>query len=307
MVHGQSVSYAEIGNVPGPAKETVMSSLRQQMQSDMVLRGLAERTQESYIAAIVGIAKYYRRSPDQLSQDEINHYLLHLIEERKLSWSTTNQAACALLFLFRVTLKQPETAFAIPHRKVGSKLPEILSRDEVGLILAATANLTHHTLLMTTYAAGLRVAEVCALRVSDIDSERMMLRVECGKGAKDRYSLLSPRLLDMLRLYWQAERPGTWLFPRRSDASLSIDVETAQRMYWAAKKRAGITKEGGIHSLRHAFATHLLESGVDIHTRQRLMGHSHIATTARYFHLKEQLAKTGSPLDLLPAVDLITP
>lgn len=284
-----------------------MSPLRQQMQSDMVLRGLAERTQEAYIAAIVGIAKYTHRSPDQLSQAEIEQYLLHLIEERKLSWSTTNQAASALRFLFRVTLKQHNAAFAIPHRKVGSKLPEILSRDEVGQILAAAPNLTHHTLLMTTYAAGLRVAEVCTLRVADIDSARMMLRVECGKGAKDRYSLLSPRLLDMLRLYWQATRPVMWLFPRRSDDRRPIDVETAQRMYWAAKKRAGITKQGGIHSLRHAFATHLLESGVDIHTIQRLMGHGHISTTARYFHLKEQCVKNGSPLDLLPAAERIAP
>jgi integrase/recombinase XerD len=273
------------------------------MQSDMVLRGLAARTQEAYIAAVIGIAKHTHRSPDLLSPDEIQQYLLHLIEERKLSWSTTNQAACALRFLFRVTLKQPDAAFAIPHRKVGAKLPEILSRDEVGLILAAPANLTHRVLLMTTYAAGLRVAEVCALRVSDIDSSRMMLRVECGKGAKDRYSLLSPRLLDMLRLYWQASHPRTWLFPRRSDATRSIDVENAQRMFYAAKKRAGIAKEGGIHSLRHAFATHLLESGVDIHTIQRLMGHGHLSTTARYFHLKEQIAKTGSPLDLLQPID----
>ena len=173
-------------------------------------------------------------------------------------------------------------------------------------ILAASTNLTHHTLLMTTYAAGLRVAEVCALRVADIDSERMMLRVVCGKGAKDRYTLLSPRLLDMLRLYWQASRPRTWLFPRRSDDSLPIDIGNAQKMYYAAKKRAGITKEGGIHSLRHAFATHLLEAGVDVHTIQRLMGHGHLSTTARYFHLKEQVAKTGSPLDLLPAIDAIS-
>lgn len=284
-----------------------MSPLRQQMQSDMALRGLAARTQESYIAAIVGITRYTRRSPDQLSQDEINQYLLHLIEERKLSWSTTNQAACALRFLFRVTLRQPDAAFQIPHRKTGSTLPEILSRDEVGLILAAAANLTHHTLLMTTYAAGLRVAEVCALRVADVDSGRMMLRIVCGKGAKDRTSLLSPRLLDMLRLYWQAERPRTWLFPRRSDPSRSIDIKTAQRMYYGAKQRAGIIKEGGIHSLRHAFATHLLESGVDIHTIQRLMGHGHISTTARYFHLKQQLAQSGSKLDLLPEVERIAP
>lgn len=131
----------------------------------------------------------------------------------------------------------------------------------------------------------------------------MMLRVECGKGAKDRYSLLSQRLLDMLRLYLQATRPRTWLFPRHSDPSFPIDVRTAQRIYQLAKKRAGITKEGGIHSLRHAFATHLLESGVDIHTISKLMGHNHIATTSRYFHIKEQLAKSGSPLDLLPAVE----
>lgn len=285
-----------------------MSPLRQQMQSDMQLRGFADRTQEAYLAAIVGIARHYHRSPDQLTSQEIEQYLLHLINERKLSWSTTNQAASALRFLFRTTLKQPEAAFPIPHRKVGAKQPAILSRDEVGRILAASAiHLTQHALLMTTYAAGLRVAEVCALRVTDIDSSRMMLRVVCGKGARDRYSLLSPRLLDTLRRYWQATRPRTWLFPRRSDPSRSIDIETAQRMYYRAKKRAGITKQGGIHSLRHAFATHLLESGVDIHTISRLMGHGHISTTARYFHLKEQLAEAGSRLDLLPTVEIMTP
>lgn len=274
------------------------------MQSDMVLRGLAPRTQEAYTAAIVAVARHTHQSPDQLSQDQIQQYLLHLINERKLSWSTTNQAASALRFLFHITLKQPATAIEIPYRKVGSKLPEILSREEVGRILVASSiNLTHHTLLATTYCAGLRLAEICALRVSDIDSHRMMLRVECGKGAKDRYSLLSERLLAMLRLYWQATRPRTWLFPRHSDPSMPIDVRTAQRIYHLAKKRAGITKEGGIHSLRHAFATHLLESGVDIHTISKLMGHNHIATTSRYFHIKEQLAKTGSPLDLLPAVE----
>jgi integrase/recombinase XerD len=280
-----------------------MSPLRQQMRSDMVLRGFAASTQEAYIAAVVGIARYTHRSPDQLSAVEIEQYLLHLIEERKLSWSTTNQAASALRFLFRVTLKQPDTSFQIPYRKVGTKLPDILSREEVGTILAATANLTQHALLTTTYAAGLRVAETCALRVSDIDSSRMMLRVVCGKGAKDRYSLLSLHLLNVLRLYWQATHPRTWLFPRRGDDTQPIAVDNAQRMYYAAKKRAGITKQGGIHSLRHAFATHLLESGVDIHTIQRLMGHGHISTTSRYFHLKEQLARSGSPLDLLKPVD----
>lgn len=295
------------GMFPATAKETSMSPLRQQMQSDMQLRGFAARTQEAYLAAIVGIAKYYRRSPDQLTPQEIEHYLLHLINERKLSWSTTNQAASALRFLFRTTLKQANAAFPIPHRKAGVKQPDILSRDEVGRLLAAAAiHLTQHALLTTTYAAGLRVAEVCALRVADIDSSRMMLRVKCGKGARDRYSLLSPQLLDTLRRYWHASHPRTWLFPRNSDPSRCIDVDTAQRMYYRAKKRAGITKQGGIHALRHAFATHLLESGVDIHTISRLMGHSHLSTTSRYFHLKEQLAKTGSKLDLLPAADIMT-
>lgn len=280
-----------------------MSPLRKQMQADMVLRGLAPRTQEAYISAIVGIAKHTRRAPDQLSQDEIQQYLLHLINERKLSWSTTNQAASALRFLFRVTLKQPEAAFIIPYRRVGAKQPEILSRDEVAQLLGGTRNLTHRALLTTTYAAGLRVGEVCALRVGDIDSDRMMLRVTCGKGAKDRYSLLSPELLATLRQYWQASRPRTWLFPGRDDDSRPIAIDTAQRMYYAAKKRAGITKQGGIHSLRHAFATHLLEAGVDIHTIGQLMGHGHITTTARYFHLKQQSVKSGSPLDLLRAVD----
>jgi site-specific recombinase XerD len=292
-----------LGDIPDIEEEIVMSPLRKQMQSDMALRGLAPRTQEAYLAAIAGIARHTHRSPDHLSPDDIQQYLLHLINERKLSWSTTNQAACALRFLFRVTLKQPESTFIIPYRRVGSKQPEILSRDEVAHLLAGTANLTHRALLTTTYAAGLRVAEVCALRVSDIDSSRMMLRVTCGKGAKDRYSLLSPQLLEILRQYWQASRPRIWLFPGRADPACHIDVCTAQRMYYAARKRAGITKQGGIHSLRHAFATHLLEAGVDIHTIQQLMGHGHITTTARYFHLQAQSVKSGSPLDLLRTVD----
>ena len=275
-----------------------MSPLRKQMEADMVLRGLADRTREAYIAAVVGIAKYYGRSPDQLTEEEIERYLLHLIEARKLAWATTNQAACALTFLFHVTLKQAQTSFRIPRRKLPSKLPEILSREEVRGILQASANLKHRTLLTTTYAAGLRVSEVCSLKVSDIDSERMMLRVESGKGAKDRYTLLSPRLLDLLRLYWRASRPVTWLFPTRDGRC--IDTTQAQKMYYAAKRRAGITKEGGIHSLRHAFATHLLEAGVDVHTIQRLLGHGHLSTTARYFHLKQHVVTTASPLDLLP-------
>ena len=204
-------------------------------------------------------------------------------------------------FFFHVTLKQPVTTFVIPARKAPAKLPEILSREEVDRILASCLNIKHRALLTATYAAGLRASETCALQVSDIDSERMMLRVDSGKGGKDRYTLLSPRLLDTLRLYWRATRPGCLLFPK-ADGKRPIDVSQIQKIYYAAKRRAGVVKQGGIHSLRHAFATHLLEAGVDIHTIAQLMGHDNISTTTRYLHLRQQVAKTNSPLDLLSSL-----
>jgi site-specific recombinase XerD len=278
-----------------------MSPLRQQMIADMQLRGLAPRTQKAYLAVVEQLADYYHQSPAHLTQNQIQCYLLHLIEERKLAWSSTNQAACALRFLYRTTLRQPDTYCCIPARKTAAQLPEILSPNEVARLLDACLLLKHRALLMTTYAAGLRVAETCALKVDDIDSDRMMLRIEGGKGGRDRYSLLSPALLDTLRQYWRAERPRRWLFAKR-DGNGPIDVSHAQKAFYRAKRRAGIHKQGGIHSLRHAFATHLLEAGVDIHTIGRLMGHDKITTTARYLHLRQQQAKTNSPLDLLSAL-----
>jgi site-specific recombinase XerD len=286
---------------PDTAKEAVMSPLRKQMQADMVLRGLASRTQDAYMAAIAGLARHYRRSPEHLTEEEVQQYLLHLIQERKLAWSSTNQAACALRFFFHVTLKRPDAGFTIPSRKTPSKLPEILSRCEVDAIIGACTCLRHRALLMTIYAAGLRVTEACLLKVSDIDSTRMMIRVANGKGGKDRYTLLPPRLLDTLRLYWQASRPVDWLFPK-TDGTRPVHISQVQKMFHAAKRRARITKQGGIHSLRHAFATHLLEASVDIHTIGRLMGHDKITTTARYLHVKQQVASTDSPLDLLSAL-----
>jgi integrase/recombinase XerD len=282
-------------------KETVMSPLRNQMQADMVLRGLALRTQEAYIACVAGLARYYRRSPEHLTDGEVQKYLLHLIEERKWAWSSTNQAACALRFFFHVTLKRPDTSFLIPSRKTPSKLPEILSKAEVECIIGACTCLRHRALLMTIYAAGLRVSEACLLKVADIDSTRMMLRVANGKGGKDRYTLLPPLLLETLRLHWQTSRPAEWLFPK-SDGARPVDISQVQKMFHAAKRRARVTRQGGIHSLRHAFATHLLEAGVDIHTIGHLMGHDKITTTARYLHVKQQVATTDSPLDLLSAL-----
>ena len=294
-------------------KVITMTALRQQMENDMVLRGMAVRTRGSYIEAVRGLAKFYRRRPDAISVEEVQGYLLHLLQERRLSYSTCNLVTNGLRFVlylikagllpvrffYRITLGQNETEFCLPRPKVPQRLPEILSREEIERLLAVTTNLKHRVLLMTTYSAGLRVSEVARLKVSDIDSQRMTLRVDQGKGAKDRYTLLSKRLLSELRRYWQAYRPREWLFPLR-DGRGPIDPRSAQKIYYHAKEKAGIRKQCGIHGLRHAFATHLLEAGVDLHRIQRLLGHGHITTTMRYFHLAQRhLESTASPLDLL--------
>ncbi len=280
-----------------------MKTLRQQMDDAMVLRGFAPRTRETYLGAVKGLAKHYRRAPDLLSSQDVQDYLLHLVVERKLAYSSVNQAASACRFLYEAVLRRPLSRYDIPMAKVPKTLPHILSRDELTRLFAVESNPRGRTLLMTTYAAGLRVSEVCALQLSDIESaaDRMCLKVRGGKGGKDRYTLLSPKLLATLRDYWRLFRPRSWLFPN-PDGTGPIAIQTAQRMYWAARDRAGIGREGGIHTLRHCFATHLLESGVDIHTIQRLLGHSHVATTMRYFHLAQQkVTGATSPLDLLDA------
>ena len=276
-----------------------MSALRKQMEADMVVRNFSVRTRESYVASVRGLAKYYKRSPDTLSEDEVQRYLLYLIEERKLAWSSVNVTASALKFLFNVTLKRKAAEFAVPGPHQPQTLPQILSREEVMRVIDAAANPKHRTILLTVYAAGLRVSELCHLKVADIDSGRMTLRIEQAKGAKDRYALLSPKLLKELRLYWATYRPKTWLFPGPRNPELPLLDSTVQRIFYRAKDRAGITKRCGIHGLRHAFATHMLEGGVNVHTIQRLMGHRDLSTTTRYFHLARQhLAQTPSPLEL---------
>lgn len=277
-----------------------MGALRERMDKDMVLRGMSERTRESYLYAVKALAKHYWRSPDQLSEQEVQDYLLHMIQERKLAWSTCNIAANGLRFFYHVTLKRAEAAFSIPRRRQPQRLPQILSREEVQRLIELTAHPKHRMLLMVTYAAGLRVSEVVHLRVTDIDAQRGTIRVEQGKGAKDRYSLLSPRLLEELRAYWKLYRPRQWLFPMTRQPDRPMDASSAGRIFYHAKARAGITKRCGIHGLRHAFATHLLESGVDVHTIQRLLGHGCLASTARYLHVAQKdLSRTPSPLDLL--------
>jgi integrase/recombinase XerD len=282
-------------------QETSMTPLRQQMQDAMILRGFALRTQQSYLAAVTALARYYHASPDTLGSGELQHYLLHLISDKKLAYASVNQAACALRFLFERVLKREDARLDIPMAKVPKRLPQILSREEVARLISAAATLRGRTLLTTVYAAGLRVSEVCALQVDDIESapDRMCIKVRQGKGGQDRYTLLSPRLLETLRLYWRAFRPRRWLFPNPSGTA-PIEVKTAQRIYCAARDAAGIAPEGGIHTLRHCFATHLLEAGVDLPTIQRLLGHGHISTTMRYLHLAHShLTGTPSPLELL--------
>lgn len=290
-----------LGTVPKSEEENEMSTLRQRMNEAMVLRGFAERTKETYLACVSGLAKHYGRSPDMLDTAAIQAYLLHLITERKLAYASVNQAVCAIRFLFSVVLGQRETAFDIPMAKVPKRLPQILTREEISRLLAHARDIRARTLLTTTYAAGLRLSEVCTLQLTDIESspERMCIKVRQGKGSKDRYTLLSPRLLEALRLYWRVTRPRYWLFPNGTGNGPFHD-KTAQRIYHAARQAAGIEHGGGIHTLRHAFAIHLLEAGVDIHTIQRLLGHGHVSTTMRYFHLAQsRLTGTTSPLELL--------
>ena len=278
-----------------------MTELRQRMDDAMVLRGFALRTRETYLGCVAGLAKHYHCSPDRLDAEQIQAYLLYLITEKKLAYASVNQAACACRFLFGNVLQQHKIRLDIPMAKVPKRLPQILSREEVARLIDAARSLRGRTLLMTTYAAGLRVSEVCALQVADIESapDRMCLKVRQGKGHQDRYTLLSPRLLDTLRAYWRAGRPGRWLFPNPAGTA-PIDPKTAQRIYCAARDTAGIPPEGGIHTLRHCFATHLLEAGVDLPTIQRLLGHGHIGTTMRYLHLAQsRLTGTTSPLELL--------
>jgi len=282
-----------------------MTKLRQRMDDDMLARGLADRTRESYLWAVTGLARFYRRSPDQISDEEVQAYLVHLIRDRRLSWSTCNVTVNGLRFFYHTTLKRDRTAFTIPSPRQSGKLPVVLSREEVHRVLANAANQKHRTMLMTKYAAGLRLSEVLHLQVHHIDSARMMIRVEQGKGGKDRYTLLPARLLEALRAYWRIARPPAWLFPARGQGpARPMDPSSLQKAYLTAKRRAGLTKSGGIHTLRHCFATHLLEAGVDLHTIQRLMGHRHLSTTARYLQLtRHTQIGSGSPLDLLDRLD----
>ncbi len=263
-----------------------MTKLREQMIQDMVLRGMAPSTRRAYLQAVTKFARHYNRSPDRISNEDVKAYLLYLHLEEKRATSTCNVAAVALRFLYHKTLGRPQTDFEVPIARPPSKLPHVLSREEVARLLTRTSFLKHRALFLTTYSAGLRVSEVVRLRPADIDSSRMLIRVEQGKGSKDRLTLLSPQLLEALRDYWRRTQPGQYLFPGR-DGRSPVRATGVKKAFAKAKRRAHIDKPGGIHMLRHSFATHLLEAGVDLHTLQRLLGHNSIRSTTRYLHLVE--------------------
>lgn len=275
-----------------------MSILRQKMIQEMQLRRFSELTQKAYISAVSGIARHYHSSPDIITVQQLKDYILHLMNDRALSWSSINQISAALRFFFTAAVDRHDLAVSIPPRKTPKHLPQILSRNELLPLFTSLRNQKHRTLLMTAYATGLRLYEIITLKVSDIDSARMMIRVEQGKGNKDRYTILSPLLLKELRAYWKAYRPKDWLFP--STPRTKMNRATAQAVFKKAKNMARIKKNVSFHTLRHCFATHLLEAGVDLRTLQIIMGHVSIKSTALYLHVaKKQIAATKSPLDFL--------
>ena len=252
-----------------------------------------------YVRAVARFAAHFRRSPDQLDAEHTREYQLHLIRQQ-VSWSRFNQAVCALRFFYGVTLNRPEVVTFLPYGKKPSTLPAVLSPEEVVRLFAAVEHPRDRLILQTAYAAGLRVSEVVRLRVGDIDAQRMLLHVRSAKGQKDRLVPLSAVLLERLRAYWRDYRPGDWLFPGQ-DRRGPISIGQVQRMCRAAVRAAGIRKKASMHTLRHSYATHLLEGGVDLPTLQQLLGHNQLSTTVLYTHVQQpHLQSTRSPLDTLP-------
>lgn len=276
-----------------------MTPLRKRMMDEMQLGNYAPKTIRVYVYNVSRFALHFRKRPEVLGASHVREYLLHVVQERKAAWGTYKQELSALRFLYRHVLKRGDIVCDIRCPRPERPLPVVLSQDEVRRFFAAIHSFKHRMILMTAYSAGLRISEVVGLRVSDIDSERMVIRVVHGKRRKDRYTVLSPLLLKMLRHYWWAARPVEYLFPGRSLAKPTV-AGSVQRICQQARREAGLDKEVTPHTLRHSFATHLLESGTDLRVVQELLGHSSIRTTVRYTHVSTRLiAKTRSPLDLL--------
>jgi integrase/recombinase XerD len=280
-----------------------MTTLRQNFIRELVIRGTSPRTQEAYVRAVYCLAKHYRRPPDQLTDEELKNYLFYLANEKHLSASSLNQYVSAFRFFYAVVLQRSvdQVRQAMPRVNRAVRRPQVFSVQELErLFTVGCPYPKHRAFLMVVYGAGLRLSEACRLKAEHIHRYRMQIRVEQGKGRKDRYTLLSPKLLEELRAYWRCFRPQHWLFPASNNPELPMDERVGQKIFYGAVQRAGLPRKGGIHSLRHSFATHLLEAGVEITVLQRLLGHSNLATTSNYLHVRqERLAQIQSPLQLL--------
>jgi site-specific recombinase XerD len=282
------------------------------MIQDMQLRNLSQGTVTAYVRAVAQFAKYYGCSPEHLSAEQIREYLVHLLEQRKLGWSQCNVARCALKFLYNITLGRPERVATLSWAKPARRLPTVLSVEEVRRMIEVAAHRARDkALLMTMYGAGLRIAETLALRAQDIDRHRMLIHVRQGKGNKDRMVKLSASLLTALRDAWRSRprgagnTPADLLFPRSSNPTKPIHRGSAFRIVKQIAKRAGITRRVGPHTLRHSYATHLLEAGADLHTIQLLLGHADLKTTTLYLHLSQ--ASLSAAPNLLDRLNRPTP
>jgi len=280
-----------------------VTRLRKSMLDELQRRNYAQNTVKSYIKAVEDFARYFGKPPERLGPEHIREYQVHLFRDRKLAASTVEGRAAALRFLFVKTLRRPYLPDQIPFPKRARRLPTVLSPDEVALLIDSARNLMHRAILMTLYATGVRRAELCRLKVADIDSSRMMIHVREGKGGRDRDVLLSPKLLETLREYWRWMKPKTFLFPGMIDnwrADVPIDTKVVWEAVRQARTRAGIQKRVTPHTLRHSFATHMLEAGADLRTIQVLLGHAKLADTTVYLHLsRRHLQAVASPLESL--------
>jgi integrase/recombinase XerD len=275
-----------------------MGALYNQMKRDLELKNFSPKTVTCYLTCMRDFVRHYGRSPVEMGDEEIRCYLYYLLKEKKTSQSLINQSYSAMKFFYETTMGKKWNAIQIPRSKNPKRLPVILSIEEVQAILGSIDNLKHRTILTTIYSGGLRVGEVTRLKANHIDSNRMTIRVEGGKGNRDRYTILGDRTLKLLRTYWKAYQPGEWLFPGHNPAK-PLHSASVQRVFKAAVKKAGIRKKVSVHSLRHSFATHLLESGTDLYYIQRLLGHSSANTTAVYLHITgKDLGRITSPVDL---------
>jgi integrase/recombinase XerD len=277
---------------------TEISPLRRRMIEDMTVRNLSPATQQSYVYAVAKFGRYFNRSPDRLGLEDVRVYQLYLIGQKR-SWSHINQNVCALRFFFGVTMGRTDAFERIVAAREPQRLPVVLSGEEIVQFLEAVPGLRNRVALTTAYGAGMRVGEVVRLQTTSIDSSRMLIRIEHGKGGKDRYVGLSAQLLQILRTYWRLARPGRWLFPGR-DPTEPVSVATLQEACRQAARQAELSKPVTVHTLRHSFATHLLESGTDVRIIQVLLGHARLSTTARYTQVATHLiSRVSNPLDHL--------